>query len=411
MAAVEESVCYDNLDYSRVNMMLKKEVNIIPLESMKLPGKARAIQYCTNLRSAYELATEQTSLCHALAEATDTELAFEGVQVHIRYTAEMSPEQLGLFATESENMRAAYHDSFLDERDGKNWDANVQIDHRKALVGWYHLICPQLAHQARAQICVTGRYSKRGVRVAYKVCGTVKSGHWDTSSGNAALNIEITVQAIVTLPERLRPVRVRGLVMGDDLLLWLYFDHDVDPREYAAAVNGAERRLGINPVRGIFKDILNVSFCSMGFYHTSQGVLVALPKIGRCFAKLFWTTTAMQGRDPRRIASTIAHAFYPAYVQYEPMRLFLKHHMRFPPIECDISGSLPYVLREWQLPRIHGICWAEGNAVKYGIPPDALSDMAEILQECPSGVVHHPLIDRILEQDLSDPPDRRGVLG
>jgi hypothetical protein len=322
----------------------------------------------------------------------------------------MGPGEIAEFAMESEARRAIYPCSFIDERDGKNWDANVQREHRLALAGWYRAFSPELAEQALSQIRVRGCYTAGGVRVNYRVDGTVKSGHWDTSSGNAALNIEVTMQAIGGLPRALRPSEVRGLVMGDDLLLWLYFDRSVDPGAYAAAISAAEHRLGIHPVRGLFADVLCASFCSLGFHRTAEGRLVALPKLGRCFAKLFWTVTPLNGRDPRRMASTVAHAFYPAFHSYGPMRSFLKHHMQVPPLEVDVSEALPYVLREHQLPECSGINWAESLIVKYGLPPDVLSDMTDILTSTPVGVVHHPAVDIMIEQDASDPPDRRGVL-
>jgi hypothetical protein len=322
----------------------------------------------------------------------------------------MTPEEIGQFATESEARRSVYISSYIDERDGKNWDANVQVAHREAVIGLYRTVSPELADQASKQLRVKGTYRKDGIRVTYEVNGTVKSGHWDTSSGNAALNIEITAQALASLPGAVRPVEARGLVMGDDLLLWVYFDHRVEAHEYASAMTAAERGLGINPVRGIFSEVLNVSFCSMGFYWTNDGQLVALPKIGRCFAKLFWTVTALAGRCPARLASTIAHAFLPAFGTYRPMREFLKYHARAPPLECECTDALPYVLREHQLPRTRGVRWHECNVVKYGIPPDALEDMGEMLASVGCGVVSHAVVSEMIRQDCSDPPERRGVL-
>ncbi len=399
---------YDCLDYGRVNMMLKKEVNFLNFGDMELPSKARGIQFCTNLRTAYQLGCEQTSFCHALAAATAEPVEYCGIHVHLRYTAEMSPTELGEFATQCERKRAAHATSFIDERDGKNWDANVQVAHREALADWYQEISPELAAQARAQIRVKGA-NQLGTRITYEVAGTVKSGHWDTSSGNGALNIEVTMQAIGGLPEELRPNCVWGLIMGDDLLLWLYFDKEVSPIDYRDAINRAEAKLGINPVRGLFSDVLNVSFCSLGFYWKRGGELVAVPKLGRCFGKLFWTVTPLAGRDPLRLGSTIAHAFYPTYSGYRPMRVFLKHHMQKAPIEVTVEDAMPYVCREHQLPALTGVNWVEGNLVKYGTPPDALDDMSEILAACPVGVVDHPVVNLMLSQDLSDPPQRRGV--
>jgi len=391
-------------------MMIKKEVNAINLDTQELPKKARGIQFCTNLRTAYEHAVMQTSFCHALADATNDEVEYKGVKFYLRYTASMTPEEIGSFATESEGRRAMFADSFLDERDGKNWDANVQRAHRWALAGWYGKFSPELQKMALEQIKVTGRYANGPVLVKYSIDGTVKSGHWDTSSGNGALNIEITAQAIAGLSQALRPREVRGLAMGDDLLLWLYFDHPVDPRSYYQEINEREAKLGIHPVRGLFRDVLHVSFCSMGFYWTDRAQLVALPKVGRCFAKLFWTVTPLRNRCPARLASTVAHAFLPAYHTYKPMRAFLKHHTAVAPLEVDIRDQMPYVLREHALPRTTGVLWDEAHVVKYGLTPCSLDNMAEVLAACPVGIVSHPAVSRMLAEDTCDPPERRGCL-
>ncbi len=407
---IDESLAMDQPDRKRVSMMIKKEVSIVPFGAPELPKKARGIQFCTNLRTAYEHAVEQYSFGHALAQATQSEITVDGVGFTIVYTAEMPPADIAEFATESEGLRARYPCSFLDERDGKNWDANVQVAHREAIAEFYGTIDPILEKIARASIRVKGKYGSAGVQVTYEINGTVKSGHWDTSSGNAALNLEVTVQAIISLPDRMKPVRVRGLVMGDDLLLWLYFPAAVDAKGYVDAINKAETALGIHPVRGVFADVRCVSFCSNTFYTTSQGKLAMVPKLGRTFAKLFWTVTPLAGRDPARLASTIAHAFYPVYLGYHPMREFLRHHMGVPPLDAQdvVSSQLPYLCRSG-LPTWEGVQWAEGNLVKYGILPGTLDDIRTLLLGRAGGL-HHPAIDMMIQQDQSDPCDRRGCL-
>lgn len=407
---IEESIQTDELSFDRVNMMLKKEVNIVPFDKPELPKKARAIQFCTNLRTAYENATAQHSMCHALSEATEHEVTYRNIKCRVLYTAAMTPKQIAEFATEAEAHRAQYPCSFLDERDGKNWDANVQTPHRWRIAEWYGTFSRKLEEIAKAAIKVKGAYAQGNVKISYKVNGTVKSGHWDTSSGNAALNLEVTMQAIGNLPASIRPSEVRGLIMGDDLLLWLYFSQAVEPAVYAREINIAEAALGIQPVRGLFTDVLNVSFCSMTFYWTRSHGLAIVPKLGRTFAKLFWTVTPLQNRSPARLASTIAHAFYPLYHEYEPMRVFLKHHMGVPPIEMEWTSALPYAMREGVIDTWPGINWAEGNAVKYGLLNSTLSEMSELLSGLGSGGIDHPAVNIMIAQDTADPPERRGLL-
>jgi len=413
LQAIADSIALDDEEPDRVNMMLKKEVCIVRLEGGPLPKKARGIQFCTNLRTAYQNAAEQYSFGESLARATVNSVAFRGVLFNVVYTADMTPKQIAAFATAAEIRRSSFPYSFLDERDGKNWDANVQSCHRHALADWYGEVNPLLGELARRGISVRGRYRQGDALITYEVEGTVKSGHWDTSSGNAALNIEVTVRAITSLPLAIRPTEVRGLVMGDDLLLWLFFDSPVEPKDYAAAINKAERALGIDPVRGIFSDVLYVSFCSMTFYWTCNGSLAIVPKMGRTLAKLFWTVTPLQRRDPTRFASTIAHAFYPMYHGFQPMREFLKHHMHAPPLEMgDFNGEgLPYVMRTSEIPRWEGVHWLEGNLAKYDLLPGTLEEMPAILAAVgAAGSVKHPAVDLMIEADMSDPPERRGVL-
>lgn len=390
--------------------MIKKEVTPVPFSKPAKPKKARGIQFMTNERSAYEYAEQQSAMCDALAQATAHEIEYRGMRVLLRYSAAMTPTEIAAFADESERIRAQYPCSFIDERDGKNWDANVQRAHRVALANWYGTFSGTLQKIAMAAIKVKGTYCSGGVKITYEVNGTVKSGHWDTSSGNGALNLEITITAIEGLAPHLRPVRVRGLIMGDDLLVWVYFDKMVDPQEYARAMNGRESAAGIHPVRGVFKDILNVSFCSMGFYWTVDGTLAVVPKLGRMFAKLFWTVTPLAGRNPARLASTIAHAMYPIYKDFKPMRVFLKRHMRVAPIELAVLDTVPYVMRHEFNPRWPLILWKECNHVKYGLFDDSLDEFTELMRTDFMGGVYHPVIDLMLEQDLSDPPERLGVL-
>lgn len=412
LSKIDESIALDQREDGVVSLMLKKEVNAVSLTNPQLPSKARGIQFNVNLRTAYEFGNEQYNFCHALAEASEKPFVIGNTEFHLRYTASMTPEDLGQFAVESERERANWVDSFLDERDGKNWDANVQTAHRQALVEWYREISQTLYDVASKNIQVKGKYRNKSFKLVYEIDGTVKSGHFDTSSGNGALNIEVTAQAIAGLPKELRPRLVRGLIMGDDLLLWLYFDIVVDPQAYLNAINQLEAKLGINPVRGLFRDVLNVSFCSLGFYHTNTGI-VAVPKLGRVFAKLFWTVTPLMGRDPARLASTIAHSFYPTYHQYRPMREFLKRHMDVAPLEVDqrtwAPSTIPYVCREFGLPRGDGVHWASGNEVKYGLCAGTLEDIGEVLEMGP-GIVQHDVVDIMLREDMSDPPDRRGVI-
>lgn len=408
---IDQSLAEDQVEFHRVKFMVKKEVTAVSFQ--ELPGikKARGIQFAPNERSAYEFVNEFDAFSHALVEESEKEIDVDGIKFQLTYAAQMSHETISQFATESEALRARYACSVIDERDGKNWDANVQKPHRLAIAALYESIGGKSwADYVRTGIAVSGSYrDKSGVKVTYHVDGTVKSGHGDTSCGNGFLNREITIQAVVSLPRHLRPVRVRGLIMGDDYIGWLYFDKAVDWQELVRELNKAEAMLGIHPERGLFRQLEHASFISLGFYRGHDGVtFVALPKLGRLFSRLFWTVTDLRGRDARRLASGVAQSFYPLFSTCPAMRDFLKYHMQEPPL--GVSDCNHYY--EWDkigLKRLPvPINWDENTVLKYGFPISEVTIPIQGAQGC--GLLDNYLVREMLREDQSDPAQRRGVL-
>lgn len=405
---IEDSLIFDRVSDGRVNCMTKLETNIQSFGKPKEIKKARAIQYCVNEATAYRNAPEARAFSKAYGEATSRTYMRNGVEYLVVYTAAMNTSEISDFVTQSELERTRWEGSIIDERDGSNWDANVQAVHRKALHRCYATISPELAKQADGALSVAGKAYFGDVTVKYKVVGTVKSGMWDTSVGNAALNREITLQAIFMLPDALRPVKVRGMVMGDDYLGWLYFDRPVDKVQLREALSNNERLLGIKPTRGLFDNVLNVSYISLGFYLAVDGTYVAMPKVGKMMSKLFWTVTPLQNRNPAQFASSIARAFYPIYCGYPPMRKFLAYHMREPPL--DLKAALrAYGWRE----AIRGlnldpkpIMWNYSHLVKYGSMVAALD--FDLDQPQGAGLLHDPIVTHMCCIDVSDPDDRPG---
>lgn len=408
---VDDSIIYDRVQNEKVQMMLKKEV-YPQLLGAPGPTKARAIQFCLNERTAYGLADESYSFSKALVEVSARPFQMGGINFLVRYTAAMNHADIGEFATESERLRSKFEHSVIDERDGKNWDANVQVEHRLEMVSVYTACDERLGALTAKGISVRGHsvYRKCDTVLFYKVQGTVKSGHWDTSCGNGALNIDISVQAILLLPPHLRPVAVRAMVMGDDYMAWLYFDHVVDGNQLQAALNAAEEALGIQPKRGLFKDVRNASFISLTFYLGVDGTVVALPKVGRMFCKLFWTVTPLQGRDPRALASGIAASFLPLYHSWPPMRQFLKYHTRVHPDGAD--NMMPfYNWVEAGLSRLPvPIDWPSNHLVKYG-PLSLLIELEDLFRgEQGAALCFDSVVDSLYETDMADPDIRYGHL-
>lgn len=408
LARIDDSLVFDRERFDRVQLMCKLEIYPQPA-SKPGPKKARGIQFALNERTAYGHAAKAWAFSKALCKATADTQVFCGVPCLVVYTAQMNHVAIGEFVTESERLRQYYTYSVIDERDGANWDANVQRSHRHAVVDCYEAIDKELGRVARDAIKVRGHYRdvESGTRVAYVVDGSVKSGHWDTSCGNSFLNRDISIRAAVMLNPR--PVLVRGMVMGDDYLAWLYFDQEVDLADIRRQLDSLERELGINPVRGLFSDVRCVSFISLTFYRTASEKYLALPKVGRMFAKLNWTVTDLKGRDPRALASGIARSFLPIYHGWAPMRAFLRHHIQVAPDGClDVfldwhKNSMKKALKG------DAICWEENHLVKYGSWALAL-EPHEWPKEQGAGLVHDPLVDLLYAVDVSDPDSRPGVI-
>lgn len=401
---IEHSVAEEANRLDKVKMMVKKEVYTQLLDGSSAPlKKARGIQFTINERTNYEYVEEAHAFSHALTRTTSKEVVMGGTRFLIQYASEMNHAQIGEFATISEQLRLRFPHSCIDERDGKSWDANVQVAHKHALYGVYEQLDTKFAAYARTGLEVTGTYLKDNVRIRYTVKGTVKSGHFDTSSGNGFLNREISAQAIAALPLHLRPKQVRGLVFGDDYIAWLYFGAPVDHEELEQSLNEAERTLGIDPERGILDNVLHASFISLGFYRTVDNQIVALPKIGRLMCRLFWTVRNLDGRDPKRLASGIAEAFWPLYRTYPPMRQFLKHHMQVAPHKDYVGPYYDWVekgLKELPAP----INWEINHIDKYG-PASIMLDPIEYPTD--AGLVNHAIVNMMFRVDTSDPCDRK----
>lgn len=406
---IDDSIAQDRVEFGKVQLMIKQEVSGQTFYTPSRIKKARGIQFTVNERSAYDCAREYYGFSAALVELSQETVIYDGIEFLVVYSSKMNHDDISEFATESERLRQHSAFSVIDERDGKNWDANIQVCHRMAIIDVYNQLDERLAAHAREGVRVRGRYrSKTGTVIRYEVEGTVKSGHPDTSSGNGAINREITIQAVRSLPAAVRPIKVRGLVMGDDYIAWLYFDHAVDVHALKTELNLAEAALGIHPERGLFFDIRNASFISLGFYVAVDHSVIALPKVGRLMYRLFWTVTALQGRDPRRLASGIAASFYPLFNTLPYMRQFLRHHMQVPPLDVSDCNHY-YCWHEVRLSRLTApINWVENHLVKYGAAV-CLYTLPNIFDgEQGAGLIHDPLVDIMYQIDTADPADRLG---
>jgi hypothetical protein len=411
---IDHSMYTDKCDMSKTKTFLKKENNIVTFqlrgELGAYPKKARGIQGTVNEKTAYMLASQQEAICRALGGREITvPITFSGIEFRLFFASKMSSDDIAEFMEEAELARSSYPDSLYDERDGSNWDSNVQVSHREAIIGLYSLLNEELAAQTAKGVSIRGRVRCPQGTISYEVDGTVKSGHWDTSAGNGGLNVETVAQAAKALYS-LGLRELRGLVHGDDYLGCLYFDRAVSPIQVARRLQQAESNLGIVPKRSLFREIEHVSFISLTFYRGIDNRFAALPKMGKIFGKLFWTTTPLRGRDPRALASACAQTFYPLYKSYPPMRAFLAHHMQEPPIgtyaDSHYAERLPNRLRTQ-------VDWEQQNLIKYGFSTCTLAVIVMFFNGLGSqsaGLIQHDCVTAMIQVDSNDPADRPGAL-
>ncbi len=110
-----------------------------------------------------------------------------------------------------------------------------------------------------------------------------------------------------------------------------------------------------------------------------------------------------------RLASGIAHSFYPLYATWRPMRAFLGAHMTVAPLGGSEMNHY-YCWNEIGLNRLpEPINWDENHLVKYG--PDALLlDFDFILERPGAGLISHPVVEQMYRVDTADPIERLGCV-
>lgn len=425
LANIQESSQIDPVKHDQVLMMIKREKNTSMFSEPKFPKKARGIQYPKNLRTAYENAPEQTSFCHALASLYEQgPVIYGGVMFDIRYASNMNHDQIGEFVTQSENARASYGWCCIDERDGVNWDANIQVAHREHNERIYDQIDPKLAESARQARHVHGKCQARKdaecAKISYEVDGTVKSGEWDTASGNALTNIDISVEGIVLLPPNYRPAYVRMLVLGDDYLAHMYYAKRVeDPQVLCDLLSSMDAKHGIHPERGLFTDIRHASFISLAFFLTVTGRVVARPKPGRILARLFWSTN-YHPDCWRGISSEIARSILPSFFRHPLLDPWLRSvlHADVSEKERKRAGEWVKEMRTTEWGELRSVTtdycwdvdWESADLFRYGLLPGSHEQTVRALKDFRIALIHSTAVDIMIKEDMCDPMDRRGCI-
>jgi hypothetical protein len=203
----------------------------------------------------------------------------------------MNPEQIGEWMRSSLQEHPAAH---FYERDGENWDATQQLTHHVAKSAYFAAaMCGDAwrdesgasDHARRFLKYLTKCWDVQGVarsrfgKLKYRLQGTVKSGHNDTTVGNTLTNLMIAAEACYA-----NGLHADIIANGDDMLIVVTGDFDL------ASLMRVEASYGIVPQARKFQHYWQTEFCSMTFWPVDErGTLVAMPKCGRLLSRLWWT--------------------------------------------------------------------------------------------------------------------------
>jgi hypothetical protein len=371
----------------------KRECNVNYFDEE--PAKARGIHGYGTLHTQEYRAREFTELQKAVF-GEDVEY---GDDVLVTFASGMDADAIAAWAARSDDAV----DGVWYERDGKAWDATMAEFHMRFKTPYYELI-PGLSEFARESFTVTC-YGGRAAKYTYKLCGTTKSGHNDTTLGNSIVNAAIAANACILLG-----LRARIIVAGDDLLAkvsWTTSD----------ALAELEAQHGITPKAACHRNVESASFISGCFMRCGDRLRFG-PKPGRLLAKLFWTHKD-PGKHFDKHAFTVAIGMLHIRGWCPLIGLWLRsvrdasgrsvaRRTTYPARVDPKLVAHRFLMRtvQWDadLEDVDESAYA-ALCRRYRLTMSELDEVITFLQGCTGpGVVRSSLIDRILAVDLADFP-------
>lgn len=377
--AIKTSMVYDLVVAGYLNAMIKREV------SHAFPKKARLIQYYRNMATQALWGPMFVAVQKGVFRATED---YEFAGCRITYGSGLAP---GGLAAWMERVHERFPTPWFYERDGKNWDATMQEQHHLLKMRLYEAVDKDFAAFVDAGFDAVGHVGFPDGVIQYRLHGTVKSGHNDTTLGNSLINACIALEACARLG-----LRAEILVVGDDLLIAT----ESDP----SAVVDVERTFGIVPEARVFRDYIDVSFIS-GCWLRASGGFLFVPKLGRLLARLWWTCSPPGARKADVYRAAIVAGLVANIGDVPLYAAFLKPQSR--PVDYSLGRDYGYWVASFG-----------GNAAdasttrdlmrKYHFLPseiDALSAEFASLPRGPAFVVSD-LAERVMQVDLADLLDR-----
>jgi len=408
--AILEAVLHEDVDAPDiVTAMVKREV-LVGMDSdgiqcsLKTPKKARLIHFyrylSTQERHALRYYCFQKAVCDVFNGKPNPDLDDD---IRVTVSSAMNQHDKGRWFDDARLW--AGPNAYVFERDGASWDATMGEEHMDVqLEAMGELEADFLETvQATRKCRVNFRHTaaKREAldflgRFRYELDHTTKSGHNDTSSRNSLINAIITRVALLSLGVR----EARVIVIGDDMLCFL--KHEVDLQSLLKA----EEDCGIKPTGAAFTGdaISRVEFASDAFAPSTEGT-IAIPKLGKLFAKLYATTTFVKPAETNAFAHSIATGLRDLLLEAPLYGDFLR-------CSLDESGATATLqLKRWER-RVNSRVYYDDSFThwlgdRYGITPSQIVELSAFLRSCRGpGFMKHPMIEKIMAIDTADPKDR-----
>lgn len=359
-----------------VHVMVKREV------LHDVPSKSRAIQFYPNLATQAAFGPEFFSLQKAYTEWFYRREVAPGIRV--TFASGLNANALGdwMTAVLAETVRPHFY-----ERDGKNWDSTMQRPHLDVRLAAYEVAGPDFRKFVEAGFAVRGKAPRGALR--YKLTGTVKSGHNDTTLGNSIVNAVIAWLSMSALG-------LRGdiIVAGDDLLIVVFGDFD------AKALADAERAFGIVPECRKFDNASDVSFVSGVWFDTGAGWAFT-PKPGRLLARLFWTVHPPPPKKRLNYLNGVVLGLRPTCAPMPVVSAFLDAHYTAGVEAVSAKDKLNIT---WSSPsKFLREAFVNSFCNRYDLAPRDLEEAEMLLRGCRGkvGLLSHPVLTRIMEVDLA----------
>lgn len=389
------SINNDPLLPSALKSMVKRELSSF----RTCPTKSRLIQAYRNLRTQAAFAPHFYAIQKALT-SLGRHYPRPGQRVSVTIGSGFNATSLGGWLTETLALTTGPRTFY--ERDGKAWDATMQLGHFELTERVYSIFGTPFLTFVRAGYDCKGSVDTDSGRLKYTIKGTRKSGHNDTTLGNNIINAAITYESLTRLG-----LTGHILVAGDDLLVVL--DGDVDCQPLIAL----ESSLGIRPEARAFKSPFSVSFISGCFY--GQGPMTSfsfIPRPGRIIERLGWTTSPPSARVHLAYLRGVALGLSPVLGEIPVVRCILAYWRSIdaPPGPRD---SRYYVYRD-SAPVDFGhdrapMTWF---CARYSLVAADVLDCERLLNAALAAscsvpfFFSHPTITRMISFDSADAPER-----